>query len=77
MFNQCLKCGMQFTTGDGDSQRTGMCFDCQNETYTETRFNYKCPTCGGQFQEPTKRMVYGGTLVTHHCPFCDMDMKGF
>jgi DNA-directed RNA polymerase subunit RPC12/RpoP len=42
-------------------------------SYYPTAYNYKCPDCKGEFNEPVnKGMAHGG----YKCPFCGRKMGG-
>lgn len=40
-----------------------------------TQYNYKCPDCGGEFNEPASG-IPSGTYVPYFCPFCNRKMEG-
>jgi len=44
-------------------------------TAGEAFYNYKCPTCGGEYNTPG--CEYGiGTSTFYKCPFCGRAMEG-
>ena len=37
---------------------------------------YKCPDCNGEFNLYVTRGFMTANFPTHHCPFCNKEMKG-
>ena len=76
MWGNCYRCGAPLTTNDYD----GLCYTCRNSQfgtyYDPTRsYNYKCPDCNGEFNQPSIG-YQNGTYTVYKCPFCGKDMKG-
>ena len=58
------------------------CPNCKPELfYVPVVYNYKCPVCHGKFNQPAYHVAQSTTVnmtgVTYHCPFCNLEMKGF
>lgn len=50
----------------------------ENKPFKFENYNYKCPCCKGEFTYPVYHLISASaTMVTYHCPFCNMQMKGF
>ena len=64
----------------------GLCQNCVNlkgtnlpcfhgQIFSESQFNYKCPDCKGEFNNPSYGQGYS-ICLNAKCPWCGKEMKG-
>ena len=73
----CPTCGKNLTDST-NCLINGMCLDCWNQQKyytTQSDYNYKCPDCNGEFNQPAMQSI-SSTWTTYKCPFCGRTMKG-
>jgi len=73
---KCYKC-FQDTT----YLINGLCANCYNGNgfsyYSQSQqFNYKCPNCQGEYNEPSYGQLGYTSSLTPKCPFCGRIMEG-
>lgn len=77
----CPECGKTV-----DSMIEGLCQNCwadqhalkceHGQIFPESRFNYKCPDCHGEFNTPAYEMISFTGSGNPKCPWCGKEMKG-
>jgi len=67
----CKKCGLWI-----EPEVAHMCSELLDEIEI-LKYNYKCPDCGGEFNEPSTESSNGTSFYFNYkCPFCGREMKG-
>lgn len=54
------------------------CWNLKNPSESSNVYNYKCPDCKGEFNQPSSKIKNdsNGTDAYYSCPFCGKVMKG-
>lgn len=66
---QCFSCGVWYNPFVGH-----ICHF--QKGHCETFYNYKCPKCYGEFNEPARDMMGPPSHGNPRCPFCGLSMEG-
>ena len=51
------------------------CHDSQYLPYYSRTYNYKCPQCNGEFNQPAYQTTTSTTLM-YRCPWCGRELGG-
>ena len=67
---------MRICTICGTYLDSGYCpNNCVLYNQDNTRYNYKCPECNGEFNQPAC-LNTTSTVPIYRCPFCGFKMEG-